>query len=267
MTSSFAPVPAVITAGGRISGAFAAAAGTEIKALVPFAGDTMIGGVIEALRQSGRVEEPIIVVGPETELQSSLAGKTVRVIAEGKTGPENMIRGLLALPEAEHDGWALLCTCDLPLLTGDAIRELIESAPDDADIVFPIVTKEEYEAQFPGSPGTYAPIGGEQYTGGSVFLVRPSAFARNRALIEKVFEARKGVLSMAKLGGFGLLLRFLTGTLTVEYVERRASELTGCHCRAVRGASPTLAADVDTLEDYDFVRRLRPAPEIPEIAL
>ena len=262
MTSASFLVPAVITAGGRISGAFAAAAGTEIKALVPFADGTMIDCVIEALRQSGRVEEPIIVVGPEAEMCAALTGKNLRVIAEGITGPENMIQGLRALPEAEHEGWALLCTCDLPLLTGDAIRELLDAAPEDADIIFPILTKEQYEAQFPGSPGTYTPLEGRLYTGGSVFLVRPSAFSRNRVLIEKVFASRKEIFSMAKLGGFGLIMRFLTGTLTIEYVERRASELTGCRCRAVRGASPTLAADVDTWEDYEFARRLRPVPEV-----
>jgi hypothetical protein len=178
--------------------------------------------------------------------------KSVHFMEEGQTGPENMVRGLLDLTEAGVDGWALLCTCDLPFLTGEAICWLLDNAPEEADIVFPIVTKDAYETAFPGSPGTYAPIEGNQYTGGSVFLVRPSAIARNQALIERVFEARKGILSLARLGGFGLLWRLLLGALTIEYVEARASQLTGCRCRAVRHAPPPLAADIDTMEDYRF---------------
>lgn len=250
-------VPAVITAGGRITGTFATAATTEIKALVPVAGSTLIEKVVDALVLSGRVADPIVIVGPETELNAALAGggreALVRLLAEGATGPENMVRGLSALSVSEPDGWAILCTCDLPLLTGEAIRWLLDNAPEDADIVFPILTKAEFETAFPGSPGTYAPIERDQYTGGSVFLVRPAAFTRNLPLIERVFETRKGIFSMARLGGFGLLARLFTGTLTIEYVEARASKLTGCRCRAVRHAPPALAADVDTMEDYTFI--------------
>ncbi len=252
-------VPVVITAGGRISGELAAAAGTTIKALVPMGGRLLIERVLDALRSSERTSGKIRIVGPEAEMTAALsvsaaddfATGTVSVMEEGRTGPENMLRGLSDLVDA-GDRWALLCTCDLPFLTSEALCWLLDNAPEDADIIFPIITKQEYEAAFPGSPGTYVGIEGSQYTGGSVFLVRPSAITRNLPLIERVFEARKGVLSLARLGGLGLCWRLLLGVLTVEYVEARASQLTGCRCRAVRHAPPSLAADVDTMDDYRF---------------
>jgi GTP:adenosylcobinamide-phosphate guanylyltransferase len=221
-------------------------------------GRLLVERVLDALRESGRTAGSVIVVGPEDELRGALLSSDgrqthhVTLIKEGQTGPENMVLGLSAIPEAGHSTWAMLCTCDLPFLTGEAICWLLDNAPEDADIVFPIVTKEAYEAAFPGSPGTYVGIEGNHYTGGSVFLVRPSVIAQNQALIERVFEARKSVLSMARLGGFGLLWRLLLGVLRVEYVEARASQLTGCRCRAVRQAPPHLAADVDTMDDYRF---------------
>ncbi|MES2464301.1 MAG: nucleotidyltransferase family protein [Armatimonadota bacterium] len=253
-------VPAVITAGGRISGEFSSATGTAIKATVTIEGRLMVERVLDALRESGRVAEPVIVVGPREALKAALTlpdeggknGGDVRLIDEGATGPENMVRGLSAIPESGAQGWALLCTCDVPFLTGESISWLLDNAPEDADIVFPIVTREEYEAAFPGTPGTYAPVERKQYTGGSVLLVRPSVIFQNKALIERIFAARKDIISMARLGGFGLLWRLFTGTLTVEYVEARASRLTGCRCRALRNAPPSLAADVDTMEDYRY---------------
>lgn len=253
-------VPAVITAGGRISGEFATVTGTPIKALIPMEGKPLVQRVLEALRDSGRVAGPVIIVGPERELQSALAAagsgglsnQICYFVPEGQTGPENMVRGLSAIPESGEHDWALLCTCDLPFLTGEALCWLLDNAPEDADIVFPIATKGEYEAAFPGTPGTYMGVEGEHYTGGSIFLVRPSAISKNQALIERIFAARKDVFSLARLGGFGLIVRLLTGTLTVEYVEARVSQLTGCRCRVVRHAPPSLAADIDTMEDYRF---------------
>jgi molybdopterin-guanine dinucleotide biosynthesis protein A len=247
-------VPAVITAGGRIEGEFADTAKTSVKALVPLQGISLVERVLAGLVQSERIADPVLVVGPEVDLRMSLgeSASSVRFLEEGVSGPENMVRGLSAVGESGANGWAILCTCDVPFLTGDAVRWLLDSAPDEADIVFPILTKAEYEAAFPGSPGTYVGIEGEQYTGGSVFLVRPSAIIRNRALIKRVFEARKSVFAMARLGGFGLVGRLMTRTLTVEYVEARASLLTGCRCRALRHAPASLVADIDTMEDYRY---------------
>jgi CTP:molybdopterin cytidylyltransferase MocA len=227
---------------------------------VPLEGKPLVQRVLEALWESGRIAGPVIVVGPEPPLRAILPGsdseggaaRNVHLVPEGNTGPENMVRGLSAIPESRENDWALLCTCDLPFLTGEAVRWLLDNAPEDADIVFPILTKEEYEAEFVESPGTYVAIEGNRYTGGSVLLVRPSVFCRNQGLIERVFAARKDILSMARLGGIRLLCRLVVGTLTVEYVEARASQLTGCRCRAIRHAPPSLAADVDTMEDYQY---------------
>ncbi|MBC8104513.1 MAG: NTP transferase domain-containing protein, partial [Cytophagales bacterium] len=209
---------------------------------------TLLDRVLKALWESGRVQGPVVVVGPVAELD---VGATV--VEEGETGPQNMVRGLQTLSPTQQKGWALLCTCDLPLLSGESVNWLLDNAPEEADIVFPIITRQEYDAVLPGSPNTYAPVDGQEYTGGSIFLVRPAVIAQNLPLIEQVFAARKGLVPMARLGGIGLLWRFLTRTLTVEYVEQRASQLTGCRCRAARHAPPQLAADVDTMEDYQYV--------------
>lgn len=248
--SALNPIPAVITAGGRLCGDLAAAAGTDIKALAPVGGEPLLGRVLRGLQESRRVGK-FVVVGPP-----SLAGELGAfgvLIDEGATGPENIARGLNALGAAEAAGWALLVTCDLPFVDGASIRWLLDHAPDDADVVFPILTRAEYDAALPGSPNTYARLADGEYAGGCVFLVRPAALLRNQALIGQVFDARKRQIAMARLLGLPFVLRFLTGRLTVTQAEARASALTGCRCRALPHAPASLAADVDTLEDYRFV--------------
>ncbi len=251
-------MPAVITAGGRISGPFAEASGTSIKALAPIGDRCVLDLVIAALRESGRAGT-VVVVGPKRELETAGVSADV-ILEEGATGPENMLRGLRhvrAEADATGDGRALLCATDLPFLTGAAVRWFVDTnRASDADIVFPVVTRQSYEAALPGSPNTYAPVAGGWYTGGSVQIVRPGAIEANLMLIEKAFAARKSLFQMAALLGLPFLLRFLTRTLSIAQAEAQASRMTGCRCRAFtasnapHGADALLCADIDNITDY-----------------
>jgi phosphatidate cytidylyltransferase len=245
-------IPAVITAGGRLTGELADRAGTEVKALAPMQGRPLIAAMLDALLALPQVG-PLAVVGPTETLSAVQAfPDTVTLVTEGETGPENVLRGLDAVAEEGYEGYVLVCTCDLPFINAEAVRWLLDNAPDDADIIYPIVTKQEYLEAFPGSPNAWAKIAGEELTGGSVLLMRPAAVRRNRELIERVFNARKSQWEMARLLGVPFLIRFLTGRLTVAQAEARASRLTGCRCRALRGGPPHLASDIDTLADYEW---------------
>lgn len=250
---SGAPIPVVITAGGRLPEEFAARAGTVVKALVSLGGRPLIWRVRDALAAVEGVAPNPIVVGPVEDLQSALGGFVAEWVPEGKTGPDNVVRGLAVLSqEAKAGGAVLLSTSDLAFPTPEAIHWLLRSAPEDAEIVYPVIRKETFEAAFPGSPNTYAKLAGQEYTGGSILLVRPDAIARNLPLIQRVFEARKSQFEMARLLGIGFLISFLTGRLTVEQAERRASELTGCRCKALMDAPPEIGADIDSLADYEW---------------
>ncbi|MBC8101287.1 MAG: NTP transferase domain-containing protein, partial [Cytophagales bacterium] len=113
----------MVTAGGRISGPFALAAGTTIKALVSMGGDTLLDRVLKALWESGRVQGPVVVVGPVAVAE---LGSGATLVEEGETGPQNMVRGLQTLSPTQQKGWALLCTCDLPLLSGESVNWLLD---------------------------------------------------------------------------------------------------------------------------------------------
>lgn len=247
-----ARLPAVVTAGGRLTGDLAAEAGTTIKALAPIGGTPLIHTALAALRAAKRIGT-IAVVGPADALvQAGAAGD--HTLEEGETGPENVRRGLAAVRADAGEGLVVVSTSDLPFVTSEAVDALLERAPADADIVFPVVTREAYLDVFPRSPNTFAPLAGRFYTGGSVLLVRPTAIERNHALIERVFAARKSQTRTALLLGLPFLLRFAARRLTIAQAEARASALTGCRCHALLGADPRLAMDVDTLDDYRYAK-------------
>jgi GTP:adenosylcobinamide-phosphate guanylyltransferase len=251
-------VAAVVTAGGRLSGDLAERARTDIKALAPVAGNSLLGCVISALRSAGGVTR-IVVVGPRDRIESvAFDAGANEVHEEGETGPENVRIGLNALRSVIGEGRAVVASSDLPFLHPEAVCDLLHRAGNEpaADILFPVVSRAGYEDAFPGSPNVWTPLSGGEYTGGSLVVVRPAALERNRALIERVFAARKSQYQMARLLGPTFLFRFLTRRLTISQAEARASHITGCECRALMDADPRLSCDVDNLADYDYALRI-----------
>jgi GTP:adenosylcobinamide-phosphate guanylyltransferase len=250
-------IPAFITAGGRLSGETAEHAGTTIKALAEMDGVPLMARVIHALRATAEVGR-IVVIGPKAELEGVARDAGADdVLPEGKTGPENLSIGLRHYQEHLGERRVLFAASDLPFLHENAVSALLAQMTNDAhsDVVYPVIHREDYEAHFPGSPNTWARLAGREYTGGSVLLLRPAAIERNRATIERVFEARKNLWAMASLLGPAFALKFAIGRLTIPDVEARASRITGCRCRALMGADPRLAADVDTVDDLHYARR------------
>ena len=77
-------IPAVVTAGGRLSGDLAARAGSEIKALASVGGSTVLARVLSALEGSPQVGQ-VVVVGPREPLLTHV-GERVCLIDEGTGG-------------------------------------------------------------------------------------------------------------------------------------------------------------------------------------
>lgn len=251
-------IPAVVTAGGRLPADFAAKAGTDIKALVEIGGVPLLTIVVSALRESGGVGR-IVVVGPEAVSATAKQAGADLVLPEGATGPENMASGLRAIADDASEangGRAILAASDMYALTSAVVSDALGRAADtDGDFLFPVVTRAAYEARFPGSPNVFAPVDGGEFTGGSLIFLRPAALGRNRAVMEAVFEARKSQWAMARLLGINFLAKFLLRRLTIPEIENKASQITNCVCRALLDADARLAADIDSMQDWEYASR------------
>src|SRR5580658_5970061 len=98
----------------------------------------------------------------------------------------------------------------------------------------------------------------ESYTSGGAFLMEPQALRRAMPMIDRLFANRKSKIGMARLLGPALLFKYLSKTITIDDVERKALSLLGIKGKALRDAPPELAYDIDDLEDYEYaVSRLK----------
>jgi hypothetical protein len=101
--------------------------------------------------------------------------------------------------------------------------------------------------------GIYVRLADGAFTSGGQMLVDPSAIERNAALLQRMFDRRKSQLAMSHALGPRFIARLIAGRLSVAELEERATELTGCVCRAVPDCDPLLAFDVDNVLDARYL--------------
>lgn len=161
----------------------------------------------------------------------------------------DLLEKLDSICSSEH---VLLSAGDIPLLSAESVRKMLEAAAlRDADVVYPVVSREDMEDMFPGSKRTYRRMDSVTVTGGNVFRVRRSWLAGNREWLQKLFANRKNPLALANLLGLDFLFRVATGTASLSYAEQRLSRAIRASVHAPVLPCPDLAADLDKLEDLE----------------
>ncbi len=236
---------AVITAGGRVGGDFARAIGTQVKALAPFGGSTMLERTVAAVREAG-IDRVAVVGG--SEVRRACGGMVDRMLDESAGGAENL---RIALHAWEDRTRLLYLTSDMPFVCADALRAFVRAAPPNA-LGLALAQWSEFIARFPGAPEFGIVLAGEHVVNGGAFMIPAGAARRIERVAAPFFNARKNVWSMARLAGPALLARFAVGRLGVAQLESRAHRLLGIPAKAVHGAAPELAYDVDVLEEYRY---------------
>lgn len=243
---------AIIPAGGYIKPAFADRVGTPAKALIDFKGRLILDRIIDALDESQLVRRTILIGSPEV-LASEPAKRCDVVLEQGTSAPDNILKGLKWLSEqSDAPKRVFIVTTDLPLLTGEIIRRYVDMCPQDVNLTVPLISRAEWNVRFPNSDATFAKLADGEWTTGCAYLMDVDAFRQSLPYIEAVFQNRKSLPGMAKLLGFGFLLKLLTKRLTVPEVEAKIKTMLHCTGAAIRHAPPELSYDIDDETDLDY---------------
>ena len=157
---------AVVTAGGRVDGAFAAAIGTPIKALAPFGERPLLDVVLGAIAACGI--DGVAVVG-DAALAPLLDGRA-RLIPAAGDGAINVARALDAWPAGDD---LLFATSDLPFAAASDLRAFLDRSAA-FELSMPLAEAAAYAAAYPDAPEHVTALGTERVAGGSVFFIASS---------------------------------------------------------------------------------------------
>ncbi len=227
----------VLAGGGREAGL---PPGLPNKAFIEIAGRPLVGHVVEALRRAQGVGR-IAAVGPP-ELRSALP-QDVTLVPDAGEVMDNVARAVEIL---RASSMTLAVASDLPLLSPPAIEEFLAvCATHRADFFYPIVPKDAVTSRFPTVSKTYVTVAEGTFTGGSVMLFNAQVVDRVRPFVERIISARKKPWLMAQMFGWAIVMKFFSGTLSIDEVVTRATEIVGIAVKPVIVPRPELALDVD----------------------
>ncbi len=222
------------------------------KAFIELQGKPMIMYVIDALRSSNQVDK-IAVVGEKNQLTS--LGTHIDMIIDSN---DSMLNNIAAgVKYFKDDSMLLISTCDIPLLTGEAVADFIgRSLELKSDICYPIISKTTCQQAFPEARRTYATLKEGQFTGGNLFMLNPAILDKGIDIAEQMISYRKSPAKMSRVLGLPFLLKLAAGRLSIEEVENRVSKLLNIRGKAIISNYAEIGNDVDKPEDIETIEKL-----------
>lgn len=216
------------------------------KALLQIHNKPMINYVVDVLNTVEEVDK-IVVVGPKTELQKKIGDKVSGIIDGSGSIFQNII---LALSYLGKNKKTLVLTCDIPMITKEAIQDfLLQTKKIEADFYYPIISREDNDKRYPGVKRTYVRLKDGTYTGGNIFLFNPNVIERFAGVAEEVLENRKKPWRLVKILGWSFMIKFFLGNLVISELEKRVSDLFDIKARAIISHYPEIGTDVDKPSD------------------
>ena len=245
---------AIVLAGSRPGkDAFAASHGTDLKALIPVAGEAMVRRPVAALLASDRVAEVRVVAQQPERIAAVLpADSRLTVGSSGKT----IAATLEALCNDPATQWpVLLTTADHALLDAAMVDDFCGRAAG-SDIAVAVVEQKALLKRLPPTRRTWIRFRGGAYSAANLFLLQSPTVAPAIALWRSVEQDRKKGWRLLLAMGPALFLGSVLRLLTLDQALARIGARLGLDVRAVQMANPLAAVDVDKPDDHALVEAI-----------
>lgn len=245
---------AVVLAGSRPGrDRFAEQFGTDLKALIPIAGEPMVCRPVRALLETKSIGK-VLVLSQSPERIAAVLPRSRRIKVQKSQGTiAETIEGLILKHAASFP--MLVTTADHALLDASMVAEFMKQAAD-ADLAIGVVERQSLAARLPQTKRTWIAFRGGAYSGANLFAfgsIKALAGIEQWRSVEQ--DRKKGWRVLSALGPMlllGALLRLCTIDQTVVAVARRL----GMSARVVVLSNPLAAVDVDKPVDHAIVEAI-----------
>jgi GTP:adenosylcobinamide-phosphate guanylyltransferase len=242
---------AIVLAGSRPGrDAFAESFGTDLKALIPVAGEPMVRRPVRALLASENIDKVLVFSQAPERIAAALPNDPRLEMRESKGTIAETMLALLDDPATE---WPLLVTtADHALLDSTTVDEFCNAAKA-ADVAIGVVERANLLARLPQSQRTWLKFRGGAYTGANLFVLSSPAVRPAIELWRSVEQDRKKACRILSLLGPATLALVALRLVSLDDVLVRLSKRLGLEIRAVRLSNPLAGVDVDKAEDHALV--------------
>ncbi|UIJ47483.1 nucleotidyltransferase family protein [Sphingomonas cannabina] len=225
-------------------------AGVSDKALIPIGGETMLAHVVAALREAGAARIAVSASGDAVKVHATALGAEVLEAAGGPSLSTRQGLDQLGAP-------LLVTTADHALLEPQWVRQFLDDVPPGADVAALLARRETIERDAAGTRRTYLRFADGEWSGCNLFHLATPAAGAAIDLWQTVERDRKRPWRIVRRLGAGMLLRYVTGRLSLAEALARLGAACGVRASVVEARDGLAAVDVDKPADLDFVRALR----------
>lgn len=224
------------------------------KALVDIAGKPMVQWVLDALSDSKRVDNVIVVgLSPKNQLSCK---KPMHFLSNQGRMLSNIVAGInKSLQLDKKSKYVLIVSSDIPAIKAHMVDWLVDTAMQTKDdLYYGVCSREVMEERYPGSNRTYTRLKDIELCGSDINLCHVRMATEHLDLWESLLGARKSPLAQASKLGLGLLFALATRQLTLESAVTRISERIGIKGRAVVWPYAEPCMDVDKPHQLEMMR-------------
>jgi len=244
---------ALVLAGSRPgTDPFAASHGTDLKALIPVAGEAMVRRPVRALLASDGIASVRVLTQQPERIGAALPADPRLTVERSDATIAATLAAVCADPSTQWP--VLVTTADHALLDEAMVADFISRA-NGADLAIGLVEAGPLLKRLPATRRTWISFRGGRYSGANLFALGSPRAARAIELWRGVEQNRKkGWKLLATFGIPGLLglLRLRSLHQTTGSIGRRL----GLDLRAIEMRNPLAAVDVDKPADHELVEAI-----------
>lgn len=247
---------AIVTAGGipQPGDPLYAYSNGDSKALIDIAGKPMIQWVLDALGDSKKVDN-VIVIGL-TSKSGLTCKKPLHYISNQGRMLANIVSGVnKSLELNKKTEYVLLVSSDIPALKGEMVDWLVNTAMQTKDdLYYGVCPKEVMEARYPSSRRTYTKLKDMEVCGADMSVIHVSMATDHLDTWEQLIGNRKSPLRQAGVIGWDTLFQLFTRQFTLQALLERASQRIGIKGNVIIWPQAEPCMDVDKPHQLEIMR-------------
>ena len=224
------------------------------KALIDISGKPMVQWVLDALGESKKVDNVIVIgLSPKSGLTCK---KPLHYISNQGRMLANIVTGVnKSLELNKKNEYVLIVSSDIPAIKGDMVDWLINTSMETKDdLYYGVCPREVMETRYPTSKRTYTKLKEMELCGADINVIHVSMTTDHLDTWEQLIGNRKSPLRQAAVIGWDTLFQLATRQFTLQGLVERASQRIGIKGRAIVWDKAEPCMDVDKPNQLELMR-------------